>query len=105
MNNLPSVPSPFLLYTAADGQVRVEVYIKDETVWLTQKAMAELFGVKVPAINKHLKNIFESGELQENSVISILETTAADGKQYKTNFYNLDAIIGVGYRRNIGVRH
>jgi len=92
--------SNFLLYTAADGRVRVEVFIKDETVWLTQKALSELFGVQVPAINKHLKNIFESGELSENSAISILETTAADGKQYKTNFYNLDAIIAVGYRVN-----
>lgn len=69
----------FLFYTAPDGAMRVEVYFKDETVWLTQKALAELFGVKVPAINKHLKNI-ESGELVENAVISILETTAADGK-------------------------
>ncbi len=92
--------SNFLLYTDSKGQVKVEVFIKDETVWLTQKAMAELFGVKVPAINKHLKNIFESGELEENSVISILETTATDGKQYKTKFYNLDAIIAVGYRVN-----
>lgn len=92
--------SKFLLYTGADGKVRVEVFVQDETVWLTQKAMAELFGVKVPAINKHLKNIFESGELQDNSVVSILETTAADGKQYRTNFYNLDAIIAVGYRVN-----
>ncbi len=92
--------SKFFLYTDSKGQVKVEVFIKDETVWLTQKAMAELFGVKVPAINKHLKNIFESGELEENSVISILETTAADGKQYKTKFYNLDAIIAVGYRVN-----
>ncbi len=74
--------------------------MKDETVWLTQKAIAELFGVKVPAINKHLKNIFEAGELEENSVISILETTASDGKTYNTRFYNLDAIISVGYRVN-----
>ena len=66
----------FLLYTAPNGAVKVEVFFKDETVWLTQKALAELFGVKVPAINKHLKNIFESGELTESSVISILETTA-----------------------------
>ena len=70
----------FLLYTAPDGAVKVDVFLKDETVWLTQKALAELFGVKVPAINKHLKNIFESGELAEESVISILETTAAAGK-------------------------
>ncbi len=90
----------FLLYTAPDGEVKVEVFFKGETVWLTQKALAELFGVKVPAINKHLKNIFESGELVENAVISILETTAADGKNYQTRYYNLDAIIAVGYRVN-----
>ena len=90
----------FLLYTAPNGAVKVEVFFKDETVWLTQKALAELFGVKVPAINKHLKNIFESGELTEASVISILETTAADGKNYQTRYYNLDAIIAVGYRVN-----
>ena len=90
----------FLLYTAPNGAVKVDVFLKDETVWLTQKALAELFGVKVPAINKHLKNIFESGELVEPSVISILETTAADGKNYPTRYYNLDAIIAVGYRVN-----
>ena len=95
-----SDPSKFLLYTAPGGAVKVEVFCKDETVWLTQKALAELFAVKVPAINKHLKNIFESGELAEASVISILETTAADGKNYKTRYYNLDAIIAVGYRVN-----
>jgi hypothetical protein len=93
-------PNRFLLYTAPNGAVKVEVFFKDETVWLTQKALAELFGVKVPAINKHLKNIFESGELTESSVISILETTAADGKSYQTRYYNLDAIIAVGYRVN-----
>jgi hypothetical protein len=90
----------FLLYTAPNGAVKVDVFLKDETVWLTQKALAELFGVKVPAINKHLKNIFESGELVEASVISILETTAPDGKNYQTRYYNLDAIIAVGYRVN-----
>jgi len=95
-----SEPSQFLLYTAPDGAVKVEVFFKEETVWLTQKALAELFGVKVPAVNKHLKNIFESGELVEDSVISILETTAADGKSYATRYYNLDAIIAVGYRVN-----
>ena len=96
-----SVPSgQFLLYTAADGAVRVEVFFKEETVWLTQKALAELFGVKVPAVAKHLKNIFTSGELAEGSVVSILETTAADGKNYATRYYNLDAIIAVGYRVN-----
>ncbi len=90
--------SQFLLYTAPDGAVKVEVFVKDETVWLTQKALSDLFGVKVPAVNKHLKNIFASGELVEASVISILETTAADGKNYPTRYYNLDAIIAVGYR-------
>jgi uncharacterized protein (DUF4415 family) len=70
----------------------VDVFLKDETVWLTQKALAELFGVKVPAINKHLKNIFDSGELLEPAVVSILETTAADGKNYQTRYYSLDAI-------------
>ncbi len=90
----------FLLYTAKDGAVKVEVFFKEENVWLTQKALAELFGVQVPAINKHLKNIFESKELSEEAVISILETTAADGKNYNTRYYNLDAIIAVGYRVN-----
>lgn len=82
-----------IFYTTPDGNKKVEVVFQDETAWLTQKALAELFGVQVPAINKHLKNIFESGELVENSVISILETTATDGKNYKTRYYNLDAII------------
>ena len=95
-----SEPSQFLLYTAPDGAVKVDVFIKDETVWLTQKALAELFGVKVPGVNKHLKNIFDSGELTEAAVVSILETTAADGKNYQTRYYNLDAIIAVGYRVN-----
>ncbi|MEI7567365.1 MAG: hypothetical protein WCJ10_05975, partial [Opitutaceae bacterium] len=72
----------FLLYTTPDGKVKVEIFLRDENIWLTQKRMADLFGVGIPAINKHLKNIFESGELQEDSVISILETTADDGKKY-----------------------
>ena len=97
---MESEQNQFLLYTAPDGAVKVQVFYKDETVWLTQKALAELFGVKVPAINKHLKNIFEAGELVEESVISILETTAADGKNYQTRYYNLDAVIAVGYRVN-----
>jgi hypothetical protein len=89
-----------IFYTTPKQQIRVEVHFEDETFWLTQKRMAELFGVQVPAIAKHLKNIFAEGELLENSVISILETTAADGKRYQTQFYNLDAIIAVGYRVN-----
>ncbi len=95
-----SQQNQFLLYTAPDGAVKVDVFLNEETVWLTQKALAELFGVQVPAINKHLKNIFESGELVEVSVVSILETAAADGKNYQTRYYNLDAIIAVGYRVN-----
>jgi len=90
----------FILYNAPSGDVTLNVLLQNETIWLTQKMMAELFGVGVPAINKHLTNIFESNELVENSVVSILETTAADGKNYKTKFYNLDAVISVGYRVN-----
>jgi hypothetical protein len=89
-----------LLYTTPDGSVKVEIYLQNETIWLTQQKIAGLFGVQRPAITKHLKNIFESGELIENSVSSILEHTAADGKKYSTQFYNLDAIISVGYRVN-----
>ena len=92
----------FLLYTAPGGKIRVEVLLNNETLWLTQKRMAELFGVGVPAISKHLRNIFECGELDENAVISILETTAPDGKNYQTRYYNLDAVISVGYRVNSG---
>lgn len=90
----------FLLYTTPNGDVKVEIFIQDETVWLTQEKMGLLFGVQRPAITKHLKNIFESNELNKNSVSSILEHTATDGKMYKTKFYNLDAIISVGYRVN-----
>ncbi len=90
----------FLLYTAPDGAVKVDVFFKDETVWLTQKALTELFGVQRPAITKHLGNIFATGELAEDSVCSILEHTAADGKTYSAKYYNLDAIIAVGYRVN-----
>lgn len=83
-----------------DSTVKLEVRLENETVWLTQQQIAELFGVKQPAISKHLKNIFESGELLEASVHSILEYTATDGKTYKTKIYNLDAILSVGYRVN-----
>lgn len=94
----------FLLYTAPDGAVKVECVLHDETIWLTQDRIAELFGVQRPAITKHLKNIFESGELKEKVVSSILEHTtphgAMDGKTQtrSVKFYNLDAIISVGYR-------
>lgn len=93
-------PSQFLLYTAPDGKVHVEVFFKDETVWLTQKKMAELFECSVDNVSLHLKNIFKEGELEEKSVIEESSATAADGKTYKTKFYNLDAIIAVGYRVN-----
>jgi len=90
----------FLLYITPNGKIKVEIFLKDENIWLTQDKIALLFGVQRPAITKHLKNIFDNRELQENSVSSILELTAEDGKKYKTKFYNLDAIISVGYRVN-----
>src|SRR3990167_2611188 len=103
-NNQKIVPNnsftEFLLYTTPNGKVKVEIFLRDENIWLTQAKIAELFDVGIPAINKHLKNIFDEGELQEDSVISILEITAEDGKKYLTKFYNLDAIISVGYRVN-----
>ncbi len=101
--NLPTNQTNFLLYTGNDGKINVEVFLKDETVWLTQKAMAELFGVKIPAISKHLSNIFESGELQKEATLSVLETVQKEGNRQvnrKMEFYNLDAIISVGYRVN-----
>ena len=98
-----SEQSKFLLYTAPDGAVKVDVFFKEETVWLTQKALAELFAVKVPAINKHLKNIFESGELNREATISKMEIVRSEGGREvarEVEFYNLDAIIAVGYRVN-----
>ena len=83
-----------------DESFTLEVLVEDETVWLTQQQIADLFGVQQPAISKHLNNIFRDGELEKNSVHSILEYTASDGKVYKTQFYNLDSILSVGYRVN-----
>lgn len=83
-----------------DDTLKLEVRLENDTVWLTQQQIADLFGTKRPAITKHLSNIFKSGELDEDSVRSILEHTAADGKIYRTQFYNLDAILSVGYRVN-----
>ena len=100
MANKVTQKSKFILYTSTNGDVKLDVYVQNETLWLTQKMIAQLFSVEVPAISKHLANIFESGELNEKSVISILEATANDNKIYKTRFYNLDAIIAVGYRVN-----
>ena len=90
----------FLIFTAQAGDDSIEVRVKNETVWLTQKLMAELFGVDVRTISEHLKNIFQSNELKDDSVIRKFRITAADGKKYLTQFYNLDAIISVGYRVN-----
>ena len=96
----------FLIYSTPEENVRIDVVVKDENIWVTQKAMAELFGVKVPAISKHLKNIFEEGELQQEVVVSKMEITTQHGaladktQHHEANFYNLDAIISVGYRVN-----
>ncbi|KKP94781.1 MAG: hypothetical protein UR99_C0037G0002 [Candidatus Moranbacteria bacterium GW2011_GWD2_36_12] len=87
-------------YQTPDGSVNVEVFYVEENIWLPQKRMAELFDTTVPNINMHLKNLFEKGEIDENSVIKEFLTTAADGKDYKTKFYSLEAIIAVGYRIN-----
>ena len=102
-DNLPAKQNQFLLYTGNDGKINVDVFLKDETLWLTQKAMAELFGVKIPAISKHLSNIFESGELQKEVTLSKLEKVQKEGKRLikrEIEYYNLDAIISVGYRIN-----
>ena len=89
-----------IIYEGDGGTPRIEVRMRGETVWLSQQQIADLFGVQRPAITKHIGNIFEEGELEENSVSSILEHTASDGKTYKTQFYSLDMIIAVGYRVN-----
>ena len=87
-----------VVYRTEDNTLQLDVQVKGDTVWLTQQQIAELFGVKQPAVSKHLSNIFKDGELEKDSVHSILEYTAADGKVYSTQFYNLDAILSVGYR-------
>ncbi len=99
-NNITDNQTNFIFYTGNDGKVNVEVFIKDETVWLTQKAIAKLFDVDRTVITKHIKNIFNEDELSENSVCAKFAHTAEDGKNYHTKFYNLDAIISVGYRVN-----
>ena len=99
-NNIVPQESDFLLYTTPEGDVRVDVLFSGETVWLTQKRMAELFGVEVNTINYHIKEILKSAELREDSVIRKFRITASDGKAYETLFYNLDVIISVGYRVN-----
>ncbi|MEY0503726.1 RhuM family protein, partial [Providencia manganoxydans] len=101
--SLQDQTSEFLLYTAPNGEVKVEVLLSGETIWLTQKRIAQLFGVGIPAISKHLDNIYDSGELQREATISILETVQQEGKREvkrKLEYYNLDAVISVGYRVN-----
>lgn len=100
MKNLPKKQSNFLLYTSQTSNINIDVVLFDETVWLTQKAMGELFGKSKATISEHLSRIFLQGELVKNSVVRNFRTTAADNKQYNTKFYNLDAIISVGYRVN-----
>jgi hypothetical protein len=103
---MPPNQLQFLIYNTTQENVKINVAVKNETIWLTQKAMATLFDVQIPAINKHLKNTFEEGELNEDVVISKMETTTVHGaiigrtQTKDTNFYNLDAIIAVGYRIN-----
>ncbi len=92
--------SNFVIFQTKSGKVSIDVFFQSETLWLTQKKIAELFGVNIPAISKHLKNIFENEELVENTVVSKVETTAKDGKNYKTKYYNLKAILSIGYRVN-----
>ena len=95
--NLPA-KSEFLVYEAADGTVKIDVRLENETVWLTQQLMAELFQTTKQNIGQHLKHIFSEGELEEVSVVKEFFTAAADGKKYQTRFYSLDGIISVGYR-------
>ena len=99
-NNNTPIPSDFFLYKDSNGEVKVEIYIFNETVWLTQDKIAQLFGVDRSVVTKHLKNIFQTAELQEDSVSAKIALTAADGKKYQTKLYNLDAILSEGYRVN-----
>ena len=100
-DNLPAPhEAEFLFYSSPDGKLHIEVFYAGETVWLTQKRMGVLFGVDRTVITKHLGNIFEDKELDEKAVSAKFAHTAADGKTYNTEFYNLDAIISVGYRVN-----
>jgi hypothetical protein len=90
--------SDFILYTSQDGEVRVGVFVNDETVWLTQKAMQELFDRSKSTVSEHISNVFKEGELEESQVVRKYRTTADDGKDYEVSYYNLDVIISVGYR-------
>lgn len=98
MSNITPGNSDFILYTSKDGEVRVDVFLNDETVWLTQKAMQELFERSKSTVSEHISNVFKEGELEENQVVRKFRTTAEDGKDYEVSYYNLDVIISVGYR-------
>ena len=100
MKNEEIKKGEIVIYQTPDKKVKIDVSLENETIWLTQAQIALLFGVNRPAITKHLSNILKEKELDEKSVCSILEHTAKDGKKYKTQFYNLDAVISVGYRVN-----
>lgn len=99
-NQINEINTELIIYNNDNGKTNINIYFEGETLWMNQTQMGELFGVKKAAISKHLKNIFESSELIKDSVVSKKETTATDGKKYDTNYYNLDAIIAVGYRVN-----
>ncbi len=90
--------SNIIIYQSEDGQTHIEVRMDEDTVWLTQQQMGELFDKAKSTISEHIKHIFEEGELQQDSVVRKIRTTAADGKPYDTMYYNLDVIISVGYR-------
>jgi hypothetical protein len=96
--NLPEKRSEILLYQTEDGRTRIDVRLEDETVWLNQAQLCELFDKNKRTISEHIRNIFKEGELQEISVVRKFRTTAADGKSYNINYYNLDVIISIGYR-------
>ena len=98
MSNVTPSNSDFILYTSQDGEIRVDVFINDETVWLTQKAMQELFDRSKSTVSEHISNVFKEGELEESQVVRKFRTTADDGKDYEVSYYNLDVIISVGYR-------
>jgi hypothetical protein len=94
------ITNEIVFYETEDGKISIAVRFEDENIWLTQKQLAELFEVNVRTVSEHLKNIFDNGELEKNSVIRKFRITASDGKLYSTQFYNLEAIISVGYRVN-----
>lgn len=98
MSNVTPSNSDFILYTSQDGEIRVDVFVNDETVWLTQKAMQELFDRSKSTVSEHISNVFKEGELEESQVVRKFRTTADDGKDYEVSYYNLEVIISVGYR-------